>query len=71
MLDDASRKPRETTAATLGLSAAAWNTASYHYAIRTKIGHELRSEYDLPPDIPHQILALLMQLNDGKENRTQ
>ena len=72
MLDDPSRKRRETTAATLGLHAdAAWNTASYYHAIRTKIGHELRAEYDLPPEIPYQILPLLMQLNDGKENRTQ
>jgi hypothetical protein len=36
-----------------------------------RIGHELRAEYDLPNDIPHQILALLMQLNDGKESRTE
>jgi hypothetical protein len=57
MLDDASRKRRETTAATLGLHAdAAWNTASYYHAIRTKIGHELRAGYDLRPEIPHQIL---------------
>jgi hypothetical protein len=64
MLDDPSRKRRETAAATLGLNAySAWNTALYHHAIRTKIGHELRAEYDLPNDIPHQVLTLLMQLN--------
>jgi hypothetical protein len=72
MVDVPSRKRRGMPAATLGLNAyAGWNTALYHHAIRTKIGHELRAEYDLPKDIPHQILSLLMQLNDRKESRTE
>ena len=38
-------------------------------AIQTKIGQELRAQYELPEELPHPLLTLLMQLNaeqDGK-----
>jgi hypothetical protein len=38
-------------------------------AVQTKIGKELRAQYELPQELPHGILTLLMQLNaeqDGK-----
>jgi hypothetical protein len=36
-------------------------------AIQTEIGKKLRAHYQLPCDLPHQLLALLMQLN-GKQD---
>jgi uncharacterized Zn finger protein len=31
--------------------------------IQTKIGQQLRAQYELPQELPHGIVALLMQLN--------
>jgi hypothetical protein len=59
MLDDPSRKTQGDGRCE---ADAAWN-ALYYRAIRTKIAQELRAEYDLPKNLPHQILTLLMQLN--------
>jgi hypothetical protein len=33
-------------------------------SIQMKVGHELREHYELPEELPHGILTLLMQLND-------
>jgi hypothetical protein len=62
MLDDPSRKTQGDGSCE---ADAAWN-ASYYRAIRTKIAQELRAEYDLPKNFPHQILTLLMQLNASR-----
>ena len=32
-------------------------------AIRAKIGEELREQYELPPELTHRMLTLLMQLD--------
>jgi hypothetical protein len=37
--------------------------------IQTKIGQELRATYNLPQDLPHRMLMLLMQLNDQQDGR--
>jgi hypothetical protein len=67
MLYDPSQKRREPAADKLGSGPdVAWNTTFYHRAIRTKIGQALRATYDLPQELPHQMLALLMQLGDGR-----
>src|SRR4029077_9635781 len=67
MLYDPSQKRREPAADKLGSGPdVAWNTTFYHRAIRTKIGQALRATYDLPQELPHQMLALLMQLVDGR-----
>jgi len=33
-------------------------------AIQERIGSMLRQQYEPPKDLPHQLLALLVQLND-------
>ena len=33
-------------------------------AERTMIGQELRARYEVPQDLPHEMLTLLMQLNE-------
>jgi len=43
--------------------SAASNTNSHHRAVRRTIGRELRAMYQLPRELPHRILTLLMQLN--------
>ena len=47
-----------------GLSQQEADRAACLRDIQTKIGQELRATYDLPQDLPHQMLMLLMQLND-------
>jgi hypothetical protein len=46
-----------------------WEKALRLRAIQTKIGHELRAQYDLPQEFPHRILALLMQLNAQQDRK--
>jgi len=62
MLDDPSRK----TQGDGSCEADAALNVLYYRAIRTKIAQELRAEYDLPKNFPHQILTLLMQLNASR-----
>jgi hypothetical protein len=50
-----------------------WQKALRLRAIQTKIGQELRSQYELPDGLPHGIVTLLMQLNapqDGESRAT-
>ena len=37
-------------------------------AVRTAIGKALSSRYEVPRDSPHELLALLMQVNPLHEN---
>jgi ribosomal protein S14 len=37
-------------------------------ALQAGIGQELRTQYELPHELPHGILTLLLQLNEGNEN---
>ena len=46
----------------------AWNTNLRLRALQAAIGEELRAQYELPQELPHRILMLLMQLNEGNEN---
>jgi hypothetical protein len=41
-------------------------------SIQMKVGQELRVQYELPQELPHGILTLLMQLNaqDGESSAT-
>ena len=47
-----------------------WNTTFYHRVIQTKIGQALRAEYELPQELPHGILTLLMQLNAQQDEES-
>ena len=44
------------------------NDDGYRSLIQTMIGQELGARYDLPQEIPHRILTLLMQLNEQRQN---
>jgi hypothetical protein len=35
------------------------------------IGQALRKHYELPEELPHQLLTLLMQINDDEDVRSQ
>jgi hypothetical protein len=63
-----------TRASVLGMAQRWLDLAEFHdddaldkalrlRAIQTKIGQELRAQYELPKELPHQLLTLLMQLN--------
>src|ERR1700730_15671098 len=41
----------------------AWNQTLRLRALQAAIGKELRGQYELPNELPHQLLTLLMQLN--------
>ena len=36
-------------------------------AVRTMIGQELRARYEVPQGLPHEMLTLLVQLNERQE----
>jgi hypothetical protein len=36
-------------------------------AVRAMIGQELRARYEVPQDLPHEMLTILMQLNEGEQ----
>jgi hypothetical protein len=40
-----------------------WNEALRLRALQAAIGQELQAFYILPPELPHRLLTLLMQLN--------
>ena len=44
-------------------------TAATQSAVWMKIGQELRACYEVPQDLPPEMLALLMQLNDRREEK--
>ena len=44
-----------------------WSKAVARRAVRTMIGQELRARYEVPRDLPHEMLTLLMQLNEREE----
>jgi hypothetical protein len=39
-----------------------------HSAVWTNIAPELKARYEVPQDLPPEILALLVQLNDRRED---
>jgi hypothetical protein len=44
-----------------------WVKAVARRAVRTMIGQELRARYEVPQDLPHGMLTILMQLNEREE----
>jgi hypothetical protein len=46
-----------------------WSRQSLHAAIRANIGKALRARYEPPQELPHQILVLLMQLDQIDERK--
>ena len=44
-----------------------WSKAVTCRAVRTMIGQELRARYEVPQDMPHEMLTLLLQLNEHDE----
>ena len=41
-----------------------WSKAVARRAVRTMIGRELRARYEIPQGLPHEMLMLLVQLNE-------
>jgi hypothetical protein len=41
------------------------------HAIQTEIGEALRSRYEIPKQLPHQLLTLLMQLNAEQDGNAR
>lgn len=44
-----------------------WDALRYR-EIQKKIGEELRKRFEPPKELPHQLLTVLMQLNDQGED---
>jgi len=44
-----------------------YGKAPPYHTIQTKIGQELRARYEPPQELPHRMLALLMQINEQHE----
>jgi hypothetical protein len=39
-----------------------------HRAVRTAIAQELKARYEVPQDLPHEMIALLMHLNRAESS---
>jgi hypothetical protein len=44
-----------------------WSKAVTRRAVRSMIGQELRARYEVPQRLPHEMLMLLVQLNERQE----
>ena len=44
-----------------------WSKAVARRAVRTMIGQELRARYEIPQDLPHKMLTLLIQLSEREQ----
>ena len=44
-----------------------WSKAVARRAVRTMIGQEPRARYEVPQGLPHEMLTLLVQLNEREE----
>jgi hypothetical protein len=44
-----------------------WSKAVARRAARTMIGQELRARYEISQDLPHEMLTLLIQLNEREQ----
>ena len=44
-----------------------WSKAVARRAVRTMIGQELRARYEVPQDLPHEMLTLVVQLNEREQ----
>jgi hypothetical protein len=44
-----------------------WSKAVARRATRTMIGQELRARYEVPQGFPHEMLTLLIQLNEREQ----
>lgn len=44
-----------------------YTKAAARCAVRTTIGQEMRARYEIPQDLPREMLTLLMQLNAPHE----
>jgi hypothetical protein len=48
-----------------------YTKAAAHRAARTAIGQELKARYEVPREMPHEMLTLLMRLNRAKSSHPQ
>ena len=44
-----------------------WSKAVARRAVRAMIAQELRARYEVPQDLPHEMLTILTQLNEGEQ----
>ena len=44
-----------------------WSKAVARRAVRATIGLELRARYEVPQDLPHEMLTFLIQLNEREQ----
>jgi hypothetical protein len=44
-----------------------WSKAVTCRAVRTMIGRELRARYEVPQDLTHELVTLLVQLNEREQ----
>jgi hypothetical protein len=44
-----------------------WSKAVTCRAVRTMIGQELRARYEVPQDLTHEMVTLLVQLNEREQ----
>ena len=45
-----------------------YTKAAAHRAVRTTIGQKLKARYEIPRDLPHEMLTLLMHLERAESS---
>jgi hypothetical protein len=50
---------------------APWSKSVARRAVRTMIGQELRARYEISQDLPHEMLTLLIQLNEREQEESK
>jgi hypothetical protein len=50
---------------------APWSKAVARRAVRTMIGQDLRARYEISHDFPHEMLTLLIQLNEREREESK
>jgi hypothetical protein len=45
-----------------------YSKTAAHRAVRTTIGQELKARFEVPQDLPHEMIALLMHLNRAESS---
>jgi hypothetical protein len=45
-----------------------YSKTAAHRAVRTRIGQELKAQYEVPRDLPHEMTTMLMRLNRAESS---
>ncbi len=60
--------PNDCARSTNELKQMPYSGAKWRAVVQTKIGQELKTLFEVPQDLPQEMLSLLMRLNERSEH---